>query len=350
MKPQDYATRSNRIPVFEHIQHGPLDLWLSACAAIFGLSPIEREDVDKKYSVAAWYVEPITIINSYYQGMVTQHSRWHVEESGYQIHVHKYISGRASVETAGLPIECETGAITLLDYARPFTSLHTQNDCHSFFVPHWAVDYEPSDTLHAPVYSPESTIGRLLQQEMDHLMALMKAGVTSVDPADIQRFLGCVEVAMTPKSASMSARMRARESLKRAIQVFIEDRLASDNINVTLILKNFGVSRASLYRMFEQDDGVRTYIARRRLYRAVTDLADAPHQRGKIHEVSERWGFSSDANFNRMVKREFGVTPGSLFSMPITQLEDAEPLSIVQDKMIRAARAHNAKPEPALVG
>lgn len=338
MKPQDYVTLSNRIPVYEHIQQGPLDLWLSACAAIFGLSPIEREDADKDYSVAAWYVEPISIINSNYEGMVTQHSRWHVEESGHQIHVHKYASGRASVETAGLPVECETGAITLLDYSRPFTSLHTKNDCHSFFVPHWAIGYEPSDTYHAPVYAPETTIGRLLQQEMDHLMALMKGGVTSVDPSDVERFLGCVEVAMSPQQASMSARMRARESLKRSIQTFIEERLAYDDINVTLILKNFGVSRASLYRMFERDDGVRTYIARRRLYRAVTDLASAPHQRGKIHEVSEKWGFSSDANFNRMVKREFGVTPGSLFRMPITQVDDVEPLSIVQDMMNKAAR------------
>lgn len=338
MKPQDYVTLSNRIPVYGHIQHGPLDLWLSACAAIFGLSPIERADATEDYSVAAWYVEPITIINSHYEGMVAQHSKWHVEESGHQIHVHRYPTGRASIETAGLPVECETGAITPLDYSRPFTSLHTKSNCQGFFVPHAAIGYEPSDSHHAPVYSPETTLGRLLQQEMDHLMSLMKSGATSVDPSDIDRFLGCVEVAMSPDRASMSARARARESLKRSIQVFIEERLAHEDINVTLILKTFGVSRASLYRMFERDDGVRTYIARRRLYRAVSDLASAPHKRGKIHEVSEKWGFSSDANFNRMVKREFGVTPGSLFRMPITQVDDVEPLSIVQDMMNRAAR------------
>ncbi|MHA7900143.1 MAG: helix-turn-helix domain-containing protein [Henriciella sp.] len=338
MKPHDYAANPARIPVYEHIQKGPLDLWLSACAAIFGLSPIEREEARKDYAVAAWFAEPITIINSQYHGMVTQHSRWHVEEAGNQIHVHRYAKGRASVETAGLPIECEPGAITLLDYSRPFTSLHTENDCHSFFVPHTAINYQPSDALHAPVYSPDSLIGQLLGAEMDHLMGLMKSGATSIDPEDIKRFLGCVEVAMTPQAASMSARALARESLKTAIKAHIEQDLASPKLDVTQILQNFGVSRASLYRMFDQEGGVRTYIGRRRLYRAVIELSATPHQRGKIHEVADRWGFTTDANFNRVVRREFGVAPGSLFRMPVTQVQDFAPLSQVHVLMNRAAR------------
>lgn len=342
MKADDLGRKKSGIPVVTSINNGTIELWMEACASIFGLSPIEREDADRDYSVVSWHVHPVTIINSHYHGMVTRHSPWHVEESGGQIHVHRYRHGRASVETAGLPVACETDAITLLDYSRPFTSLHTENNCESFFVPHQAINYRPSDALHAPVYAANSTLGHLLGQEMDHLLDQLKAGATQITPEDIHRFLGCVEVAMSPNEARESARIRARRSLKIAVQQFIEERLDWPQLNVTLILQNFGVSRASLYRMFEIEDGVRNYISSRRLYRAVTELAEAPLVRGKVHEVAQRWGFSTDSNFNRMVKREFGVTPGGLFKMPITTQKTDSEFSRVQTLMNKAAQKSSA--------
>lgn len=305
------------IPVYHNLDHGPVDLWVDACSSLYNLSPMTAEAAASEYSIAAWHVDPISIFDSQYQGMATEHNRWHVEETGAQIHVHKYTYGRASVETGGEPIECEAGAITLLDYSRPFSALHTPSNCLSFFIPHSAINYRPSDAFHAPIYSPHSTIGRMLGQEMDSLLGALKSGATEIPTTDLQRFLGCVEVAMSSNHATPNARIQARESLKRSIMLFIENRLLSPDLNVTVILQSFGVSRASLYRLFEDFDGVRTYIGRRRLYRAAIELAQVPTERGKVHEVSQKWGFSTDSSFNRIVKRELGVTPGNLFSMPI---------------------------------
>lgn len=337
MRLQDSPNNLPTIPVFEQRFLGPIDLWMHACDSIFGLSPINKEDSQKAYKIDTWFVDPITIIDSTYHGMVTRHSNWHVEEAGNQIHVHRYTRGRASVDFSGFPVECETGDISLLDYSRPFSSVHTLSDCNSFFVPHTAIDYTPSDDPFAPVYSADSMMGHLIGQEMDNLLGLLSSGAQAITPRDLQRFLGCVEVAMAPKNASQSARAYARASLKRSIQRFIEDRLMQLDLSVTTVLQTFGVSRASLYRMFEAEDGVRNYINRRRLYRAVTNLADNPHRRGHIHQVAEQWGFSSDASFNRMVRREFGVAPGSLFQAPINKPLAAQPLSIVHSLMNRAA-------------
>lgn len=334
----DHPYKQPGIPVLEHRTGGPLEVWVHACAGIFGVAPINKSDADKEYRVDSWFVDPITIVNSKFHATVTRHSNWHIEESGNQIHVHRYALGRASVETAGIPIECETGAVTLLDYARPFTSVHTQNDSHSFFVPHEAIGYRPSDDLHAPVYSVDSVMGHVIGQEMDNLLGQVQSGVSAIQPSDVQRFLGCVEVAMCPEKASRSARAYARASLKRSIQIFIEERLPHLDLCVSTVLQTFGVSRATLYRMFEAEDGVRNYIGQRRLFRAVTHLAENPLRRGQIHEVSERWGFSSDASFNRVVRREFGVAPGSLFQAPISGPVDFQPLSIVQTHMIQAAK------------
>ncbi|MEO1552489.1 MAG: helix-turn-helix domain-containing protein [Pseudomonadota bacterium] len=339
MKPQNIQPDQNSIPVFESRIAGETDVWMTSCAGIFGIAPLNQDDTKNHFRASSWFVDPITISNTRYSGMVAQRTNWHVEEAGGQIHMHRYALGRASVETDGLPIECDSGAITLLDYARPFRSIHTENECESFFVPHSAINYRPSNAPHAPVYSAQSVMGRLLGQEMDTLLSVLRGGARFIAPDDIRRFLGCVEMAMSPETASDGARIRLRESMKRAIMVFIEERLASPDICVTMVLKNFGLSRASLYRLFEAEDGVRSYISRRRLYRAVSDLAEAPHQRGHIHKVSERWGFSSDASFNRMVKREFGLTPGALFGMPMTIPESTLRSSVVSELMWQAARS-----------
>ena len=329
MEPDIAEHSTSGIPVFATSNSGGLDFWVASCERIFGVNPINKGDSGRNHSMDSWHVAPLTITRSKYCSMVNHHAKRHMEELGNQIHVHRYARGFASIETGGSAVECQPRDITLLDFSRPFTSLHKDNVCEGIFLPHEAINYQPSDEFHSPVYSEDSTIGRLLGREMDFLFRTLEEGATAIDPADILRVLGCIEYAMSPDTATMSARAQARESLKRAIQSYIEAHLELPELCVSLILRNFGVSRASLYRMFEREDGVRNYISRRRLHRAVTDLAITPHSHGKIHQTSERWGFSSAANFNRVVKREFGVTPGSLFQMPIsdqTQPQHFSPL------------------------
>ena len=338
MKPQTFSPPEARIPVYENHLSGNVDMWMAACSGILNLAPIKGEVADMPHRISSWFVDPITISNSQYAAMVAKRTDRHIEEAGRQIHVHRYVCGRGSLETAGLPLERQPASVTLLDYSRPFKSVHTASNCESIFVPHTAIGYSPSDANHAPVYSRASTMGLLIHQEMDYLFAMMRGGAKFVTPSDVQRFLGCIEVAMRPDSASMSARVYARESLKRSIQRFIEAQLRSPDICVSQILQIFGVSRASLFRMFEPEKGVRSYINRRRIHRAVTDLAAAPHLRGQVHEVAERWGFSSDANFNRMVKNEFGVAPGGLFEMPISAPPRDASISDVHARMNRSAR------------
>ncbi|MEM9842238.1 MAG: AraC family transcriptional regulator [Pseudomonadota bacterium] len=326
------------IPVFTNIERGPLEMWTSACAAIFEIAPMRKVDYIADYQVSAWFVDPITVSNSFYKGMVARHGRWHVEESGHQVHLHRYRHGRATVETDDTPIECETGEITLLDYSRRFTSLHTPSQCDSFYIPHTAIGYDPAVHPQSLIYAPHSILGQVLSMEMDHILATLRDGATHIARADMQRFLGCVETAISPSLASESARAQAQASLRDLIRAFIETRLSHPELTVDLVLSNFGLSRAGLYRMFQAEGGVRNYITRRRLQRAVLDIAENPTRRGQIHEAALRWGFASDTTFHRAVRREFGTSPGALFEMPIHGPADVRPRSIVHKLMNQAAR------------
>ena len=311
------SLREKVVPVFGNAECGPVDLWVSSVADILAVSPINPADAAPEHRLAGWLAGDLRFARSEYHDMVAKHTNWHVEERGQEIHVHRYPKGRASVDTKTGHVDCEVCSMTLLDYGRPFTSIHTASVCESIFVPHAAIDFDPAVDPTAWVYDPYSLMGRLLNAEFDYLFDQLDRGVAHLREADIARLIGCVEYAISRDKASRSARMQAKESLKELIQDYIEANLSHRNLSVASILANFGLSRASLYRMFDEEDGVRSYISRRRLQRAVMQIAENPMRRGQIHEAAANWGFSSDTQFNRSVRRAFGVAPGSLFEMPL---------------------------------
>ena len=335
---QTLKASSKIIPAHHCEQSGPLEVWRAACGTIFGASPLNHKP-SNLYRAETWFVDPIIVAKSQYHPMVSKHTNHHIYESGNYLNVHRFVTrSPIALDASGLPILCEPGSIILLDYSRPFTSIHPRAECQSFIVPHSAIGYTPSDETRALKYPTNSKMGQLIGQEMDLILDRLIRGDSAIAQDDLKRFLGCVEVAASPQRASPSARQYARGSLKRAIQTFVETHLASPDLNVTLILRNFGVSRASLYRMFEVEDGVRNYINMRRICRAVIDLAVTPHQRGVIQRTSERWGFTSDASFNRMVRRNFGLAPGALFEMPLTMAAPSAATSLMHGMAEKASQ------------
>ena len=342
----------DEIPVFAQVQRGALDLWVDACASIFEVSPVARDAVSEEYQVSAWFVEPLTFSRSGYQSMVNRHSRWHVEEAGQQLFVHRYNHGGATLEVAGNSIDCEPGGITILDYARPFQSIHAASECDGVFIPHSAIGFDPMHCVDMRYFEAGSLIAELIGRELDQMIEALEAGAPFILQKDVDRLLGCVECAMSAKAASKSAWAQANLSLREMIKTFIERNLMARELSVDLILSNFALSRARLYRLFEAESGVRNYITRRRLQKAVFMIADNPLKRGQIRAVSERCGFSSEVAFNRAVKRIYGTSPGTLFEMPLRHPDYLHPRSILQTLMDQASHSNRA-PElqrsPALV-
>ncbi|MEE2929174.1 MAG: hypothetical protein VX599_00510, partial [Pseudomonadota bacterium] len=67
---------------------------------------------------------------------------------------------------------------------------------------------------------------------------------------------------------------RARNDL---IRKYIESHLGDQTLLPAQICNLFNLSRATLYRMFEDDGGVRRFIQDRRLHSAIWDLAEGGH-------------------------------------------------------------------------
>ena len=80
------------------------------------------------------------------------------------------------------------------------------------------------------------------------------------------------------------------------------------NLNVAMLCKKFGVSRATVFRDFEPG-GLQHFVMIHRLNQALSDIAFGPAIRRRIAMIAEKWGFSSPAHYSRTFRENFGFSP-----------------------------------------
>lgn len=95
--------------------------------------------------------------------------------------------------------------------------------------------------------------------------------------------------------------------LDRAAKI-IAERLADRDLTPDQLCRQLGISRSSLYRLFEPVGGVSSYVRRQRLLKTREMLSDRADRR-TISSIAEEWSFTDPSAYSRMFRKEFGITP-----------------------------------------
>lgn len=301
---------------------GPTDLFRDNLSSVFDLKPIAANDNTGICRARAWFVEGYLVSQAEGDATFARRNKWQAENCGGLIFVHRYLSGESRGVAEDLSIEKKVGDVFITDQSLQIELFQTRLLSQGMHLPMDLLGYDRA--RHDPfiTFSRGSVIGDLINAEMDRLFtALFHRPEQARD--SFYRLISCLKVAIGSDHVDGDVRSRARNAMADQICRFIERHLDAPDLSVDSVLRNFGVSRASLYRMFEGKGGVRQYISDRRLYRAIAEISEHAPSRGCINAASEKWGFSSAPNFNRAVKRRFGVTPGALIE---TMTQDPAPV------------------------
>jgi AraC-like DNA-binding protein len=109
---------------------------------------------------------------------------------------------------------------------------------------------------------------------------------------------------------------------------FIESNLAARDLGPERIARTFGLSRASLYRLFKPVGGVASYVRARRLNRARQELLAAGLDNRRIGPIAYQSGFRSITAFNRAFREIYGETPadarGNRLEGPASSLDTGQ--------------------------
>ncbi|MEL7041233.1 MAG: helix-turn-helix domain-containing protein [Pseudomonadota bacterium] len=285
--------------------------------SVFDLAPMNTHNNTGVFIARTWITNMCVFGHLVFDANTHAHGAKHINDTGDLILVYRFLEGEAFGQIKDMPYTIRPGLMMIRDYAFPFEGMQTPCLIQGVYVHYDLLRHGSEYRTPQLCFSADTAMGRVLHAEFDAIFGQLLSGSKSLSLVRLNRFISCVKLAISKGNVEQDVRVQAREALGAAIRAHIEAHLAMPELNSEYILRTFGVSRATLYRIFEPFGGVRTYISNRRLFRAVMQISKDPMTRGEITRAAEKWGFSSDANFNRSVRRTFGASPNSLFGQPL---------------------------------
>lgn len=225
--------------------------------------------------------------------------------------VQLYLEGGLVADTDGRQMDVQAGDLCLVDLGRPLIGKAQSSRTIDVILPRQKlVDMLKWHAPHGVVLKGDSVMATLLRdflfslrRQLDHL-GPETAGFAVRATADLISTCFRSEATAAPMEPF---RMATLERVKR----HIEQHLASSALSPETIARELKLSRSYLYRLFENEGGVASYIRQRRLKMAY-ELLTNPRAGGRIGEIAYGCGFSSESHFNRVFRATFDATPGDV--------------------------------------
>lgn len=228
-----------------------------------------------------------------------------------QILVVCYRSGHFNMTVDGQTRRVEAGELAFIDLSQEITIEAPLVDNISLAISRRKLETMVPllDAAHGFV-RPRDVVSELLRNLLEGIVdggpTMPVVDARGVAGAALQLVVGCLEP--LSRLSVETGPGRSNASLV-AIKTYIEQHLHEPALGPQTLLDAFGVTRSTLYRMFEPLGGVSAYITQRKLNRAFRQLSDTLQPRGRISKLATELGFSHPSGFTRAFKETFGLSP-----------------------------------------
>lgn len=166
--------------------------------------------------------------------------------------------------------------------------------------------------LRGAAFAAGSVCGELFRDHMLSLRRLLpQAGMDTI-PALTDSLLGLLDALMARGDATASA---AQGAMFASVCRYIDQHLDDPELSPDGISARFRCSRATLYRLFKPQGGVREHIQRRRLMACFKAITSPNHLHRRIFDIALDYGFISPSHFSHLFRHHFGMTPSEARDM-----------------------------------
>ncbi len=288
-------------------------------SVMYDMVPIRSPIATGLYKSKNWYFERSFFTQTENDPMVVGRSKAQAEAGAGLVFLHRYLRGGIRGVAGDINIDRDPGQLYLFDQACRVNVIQLSMKAQGIYLPKSLVGFNSDQ--HPPIVrlSEYGAIGASLFHSFDRLMNGLNQR-NAIDRNTYDSLIASLQFALGAENTAGDIRRRARNALGELIRKHIERHVDQPDLSAATLLKRFGVSRATLFRIFESEGGVRHFIQQRRLHRAVLDIAQNAGARGAVTAAAARWRFSSGANFNRSVRNMFGVAPGSLVGATVEEV------------------------------
>ena len=284
-----------------------------AMSDVWHMTPLQGKDGFGRAQGDLWMVDDWSFSELNLPPALFHLDTHHVQDIGSHILIERWVSGQErGIREDGHCFQTQPGTIEFFYQEVAVKTFCSQRCIQDISLPRELLGFPADEPFEVPEITRASTIGQLVFDEWDDVFADLKSGSGQVASMKLKRLVACLKIAIGVHPQREDVRLYARHAVFRQICRFIEQNLEDPDLCADTLLDAFGVSRATLYRMFEPLGGVQAYLTHRRAASALYYISLNEGRRGFVKAACERWGFSSPTNFNRTVQRLFGNSPKAL--------------------------------------
>lgn len=304
-------------------EEGGAAYWRKVCAPLFDVSPMR----DWGFSAQIWFAGPLVFCRVACGGSALRRTLRHISTSRRFLLAVRVSEGRILGEAADRPFDIRAGEIAVHDYGSEFKAVLFPSILEAVFVPRASDGAQTAEADPVRILRQGGTGHAGMGRDFDEVFARLRRGDKQIPVSALGGLADPLSIVAEDEYRAIDERSFLRDLNRQKITTYIELNLGAKELSASRIVAQFGVSRATLYRLFEDAGGVRTYICDRRLFRALYEIASTPYSRGQIQRASDSWGFSSGTHFNRAVRRWLSAAPGAIFHVPFRERRSAVPRS-----------------------
>lgn len=231
----------------------------------------------------------------------------------------------------------EAGDISIFDLSRPMQAetRHCRN--LTLVLPRhllFSTD-EQNDALHGLLLKRSTSTARLIGSHLRTLFEDLPDITQAEAPTIVAATANLVTNLVGPNiAARRPPASTVRGAVIMEIRRYIEQHIALTDLGPDHLCKMFGLSRASLYRLFEPIGGVTDYIRTRRLRAAFDILAN--DRKRTVGEIAYACGFADISAFSRAFRNQFGMSPSE-----VREMGDRGPLALRSPEKETATSVHD---------
>tara|TARA_R100000900_G_scaffold13099_1_gene11401 strand:+ start:195015 stop:196157 length:1143 start_codon:yes stop_codon:yes gene_type:complete len=203
------------------------------------------------------------------------------------------------------------GTLVLQDWAIPYNITTTPYEVMAVSIPRYLLRGSHLMYRRNPVitWQPDSPQARLLVPILTQTLKSLATASAGEADAYAAGITGLLDGLLLGDRELLQSKYRERDRLEDMRQ-YLSRHLSDPDLGADHLCRQFHCSRATVYRLFQREGGIATFILRQRLQRCMQEISRmGVVQKGFLEALAHTWGFSSRANLARHFKAYYGITP-----------------------------------------
>lgn len=294
------------------------DFWRTVIRPIYEIaSPNGSASDTLQGEILSYSAGPLTIGSTTFSEQSYQRDKHQIDREKSDFYLIQYItSGDLRGDFDGRPVDAATGDIVIIDLTQ---SVHSHASAGQRITTILARDVLNRAanwrSLHGIVLANDAPATRLIAHFLQGVLNIAPELSAEEGASTQDAIINLIALALrsSPEIAMNSnGTDPVNLDMKEQIIRFIENNIASTSLGIAMIQKRFHISRAHLYRIFDAESGIASFIRNKRLDFALQSLMKGQYSNITAKQLAHLSGFKSPELLNRLFREKFGMSPKEL--------------------------------------